>query len=123
MPAQNLKYVSTQLKLILSWLEKAVCVRSSLATCLDRRLSDPTFFEIFFKILEIQKLILTLLFEQCHGHHHIEGEAKANTKDQVLEKFDSVEEFKTFYKILKEPAQYIKFVSTFTNVKWRVTCF
>ena len=91
-------------------------VRSILAKCLDRIVFDPTIFIISFNILEFQKLVLTLLFERCQGHHHIEGEAETNTRVQVLEKFDSVEEFKIFSNILEKPAQCKKFVSTFANV-------
>ena len=60
-------------------------------------------------------MVLTLLFERCQGHHHREGEAETSTRDQVLEKLDSVEEFKAFSSSLKEPAEYNKLVSTLQN--------
>ena len=39
-------------------------------------------------------MVFTLLFERCQGHRHREEEAETNTRDQLLEKLDSVEEFK-----------------------------
>ena len=57
-------------------------------------------------------MVFIILLERYQSHHHSKVKAETYTRVQVLEKFNSVEEFKAS---LTEPSECSKFVSTLQN--------